>query len=201
MFQKFRDISDNDLVFEYKKTHDDDLEIEIISRYQSNAKRLAGLLFSKFKFLYQVEYDDIYCILANAIPLAVNAFKNKDIDFYQYWKMVGTNEVLLYVNRFSQDRNDFIEPNICYSDERKLSGYLKESTEELKDDYLSSFDLDDIFANPRNKLSTIDKDIFKLFLAGYSMLEISALTGISYSKLRYRFNRAKRKIVNILFNH
>ena len=200
MFQKFRDISDNDLVFEYKKTHHDDLEIEIISRYQKYAKRLAGLLFSKFKFLYQVEYDDIYCILANAIPLAVNGFKNHDADFYQYWKMVGTNEVLLYVSRFSQDMNELIDSNISYSDERKLTGYLKEKTEELKDDYLSSFALDDIFANPKNKLSNTDKDIFKLYLSGYSLLEVSELTGISYSKLRYRFNRAKRKIVNILFN-
>ena len=115
MFQKFRDISDNNLVFEYKKTHQDDLEIEIISRYQKYAKRLAGLLFSKFKFLYQVEYDDIYCILANAVPLAVNGFKNHDADFYQYWKMVGTNEVLLYVSRFSQDMNELIDSNISLS--------------------------------------------------------------------------------------
>ena len=201
MFQKYRLKSDNELVFEYKKTKQDDLEYEIISRYQNHARLLAGLLFSKFKFLYQVEYDDIYCILLGSLSAAINGFNNDGMDFYHYWKSTATHDVLLYVNKFSSKfSDDYGEENYASNEEPILAGYMKEKTSILNDDYLSSFELDDILRNPKNKFKELDINIFYLYLAGYSIYEIAELMKTTYNKVRYRISNVKRKIANILFN-
>ena len=200
MFSKFSSKSDNELVFEYKKTHQDDLEYEIISRYQKHSKLLAGLLFTKFKFLYQVEYDDIYCILLASLFTAIKGFSDNKIVFYQYWKTIAINDVHLYVSQFSQNANDFIKCSPIYNEEPVLAGYLRDKSALLNDDYLSSFDLDDILDNPKNKLKKKDVDVFRLYLAGYSLHEIADMTDITYSKVRYCVNRVRKKLANILFN-
>lgn len=200
MFQKFQKFSDNELVFEYKKTHQEDLELEIISRYQKNAKRLAGLLFSKFKFLYQVEYDDIYSILLSSLFTTIKGFNDEKLDFYQYWKSSATHEVVNYVSDFSHKNNDMLDEKGILNDEVMLSGYLRDRCFNMKDDYLWSFELDDILTNPKSRLLKIDADIFRLYLAGYKAIEISRKVNIPLNKIRYRLKVVKRKLANILFN-
>ena len=200
MFKKFDLKTDNELVFEYKKTHQEDLEYEIISRYQKNSKLLAGLFYKKYKFLYQVEFDDIYCILLGSLFTAINSFDESKIDFYQYWKAIGTHDVQLYVSQFTQKVSEYILPQSTYIEEPTTAYFMRDKSSLLNDDYLSLFDLDVIFANPKNKFNQKDVDVFRLYQAGYSLHEISDLTKITYSRVRYRVSTVKKKLANILFN-
>lgn len=200
MFQKFRDVSDNELVFMYKKTQQDDLELEIISRYQKHARLLAGLLYSKYKFLYQVEYDDIYAILLDSLIGAIRNYSDEKINFYQYWKVAAENDVNAYASKFSIASNDVLLSNDAFSEEAASSSYLRHSPEEMNDDYLSSFDLDEILNNKNNKFDKRDVDLFRLYMAGYSYIELAQLTGLGYNHIRYRIIDVKKKLANILFN-
>lgn len=199
MFQKFRSRTDNDLVFEYKKFHSDDLENEIITRYQKHSKKLAAILYSKYKFLYQVEFDDLYCIVLASTFNAIRSFSNDSIDFYQYWKVTAYNDVLEYISKFSKSNNNRIDSK-CELSTEPGSGFLREHHIDLEDDYLSSFELEDVLTNPKNKIKQIDADLFRLYLAGYEPLEISTKLGIEYNKVRYRIRSVRSKIANILFN-
>lgn len=200
MFQKFRNKSDDELVFEYKKTHNEDIENEIISRYQKNARLLAGLLFSKYKFLYQVEYDDIYSILLASLFPAIKRFNDDKDTFYHYWKTVATNEVNLYVGNFSQNHNQLIDGEKNTSDEPIFTGHMRQKPEVFNDDFISTFNLDDILDNPKHNLNQQDADIFRLYLAGYSIYEIADMAKKPYNIIRYRISLVRRRIANILFN-
>ena len=200
MFQKFRNKNDDELVFEYKKTHNEDIENEIISRYQKNARLLAGLLFSKYKFLYQVEYDDIYSILLASLFPAIKRFNDDKETFYHYWKTVATNEVNLYVSNFSHNNNQLIDGEKNTSDEPFFVGHMRQNPEVFNDDFFSTFNLDDILDNPKHHLNQQDSDIFRLYLAGYSIYEIADMAKKPYNIIRYRISLMRRRIANILFN-
>lgn len=200
MFQKFRDVSDNELVFMYKKTQQDDLELEIISRYQKHARLLAGILYSKYKFLYQVEFDDVYAILLESLITSIKTYSDENVTFYNYWKVAATNDVNTYVAKFSLMSNNFVLSKDAIAEDGVYASYLRHSPEELSDDYLSSFDLDEILKNPKNKFNQSDVDIFNLFMAGYSYIELCQLTGLTYNRIRYRISDVKKKLANILFN-
>ena len=200
MFQKYRSRTDSDLVLEYKLTHEEDLEFEIISRYQQHSRFLAAMLYSKYKFLYQVEFDDLYCIILGSLFTAIRGFSADKNDFYQYWKAIAINDALNYISEFSQVVNEMFNPNGMMNNEPALAGLLRDKTKNLKDDYLTSFELDDVLNDPKNKIKPSDADIFRLYLAGYEPLDISKKTGIDYNKVRYRIRTVKTKIANILFN-
>ena len=200
MVQRFGCLNDNQLVFEYKKKHQDDIESEIIYRYQKNSKKLAAIIFNKFKFLYQVEFDDIYCILLGSLFTAIRSFDDDKSDFYQYWKTTATHEALIYINKFTQTKNDLVNGTGGYNEEAVMSGFMREKSSLLKDDYLSSFELDDIFENPKNEFKKKDVDMFRLYLGGYSASDIAHMTNSTYNNVRYRIARIKKKIANILFN-
>lgn len=200
MLEKYRSLSDNDLVLEYKKGRSDDLENELICRYQKHAKLLAALLYTKYKFLYQVEFDDVYCILMGCLFPCIRRFDDQKELFYHYWKTVATNEVVLYVNNFSSSRNQQMDFEKTMNDEHELIGCLRQNSESLNDDYLTSFEIEEILTNPRYKLQQRDADMFRLYVGGYSIGDICNIVGEPYNQVRYRISIVRRKIANILFN-
>ena len=200
MFNKYKENPDNELVLLYKKNHNDDLEFELISRYQRNSKKLAKELYDKFNFLYQVEYDDLYCICLGALFTAIRSFNDDSVNFYTYWKAAATNEATSYVSKFTNIHKSRIDDYLNYEQGIILSGYLKEKAQNTDEDYLSNFELEDILSNPKNKFSKKDVDVFHLYLAGYSINDIVKLLNSTYSKVRYRIDNVRRKLANILFN-
>lgn len=200
MSEKFKDKSDNELVLLYKNSRNDDVEFEIIARYQRHAKKLAREQYNKFNFLYQVEYDDLYCICLSALFNAIRSFDDDSINFYSYWKTAAINEATSYVSKFTNIHKSRIDDYLNYEQGICMSGYLKEKTQNTDEDYLSSIDLENVLSNPKNKFSKTDVDVFRLYLAGYSINDIAALINSTYSKERYRIDNIRRKLANILFN-
>lgn len=200
MFEKYQSKTDNELVLSYKKNHNDDVEFELISRYQRHARRLAKELYQKFNFLYQVEFDDLYCICLGALFSAIRSVDEYSINFYTYWKAAATNEATSYVNKFTNIHKSRIDDYFNYEQGVYQSGYFKEKSQNTDEDFMSTFELEEILSNPKNKFSKLDVDVFRLYLAGYTINEIVNLLNSTYNKVRYRINNVRRKIANILFN-
>ena len=200
MFEKYKDKKDNELVLLYKKSHNDDVEFELISRYQRHARRLAKELYDKFCFLYQVEYDDIYCILLGALFSSIRSVSDDSTNFYLYWKTAASNEVTSYVSKFTNIHKSRIDDYFNYEQGISYSGCFREKAETEDDDYMAKFELEEILSNPKNKFSKEDVDVFNLYLAGYTINDIVKLLNSTYNKVRYRIENVRRKIANILFN-
>ena len=196
MLSKFHGRDDDDLVFEYKKTHQEDLENELIARYKNNSKLLAASLFNKFKFLYQVEYDDLYCILLGSLFTAIRGFDIGKVDFYHYWKSSAINEANKYIASFSFNETELIDnPKLV-----RKEHYLRQKLDVSMDDYLLQFELDEILSDEKNGFLKEDVDMFRLYLAGYTIKEIAQITKKTYHRVHFHIKEMKSKIANILFN-
>lgn len=200
MFEKYKDKHDNDLVLMYKNSRNDDVEYELISRYQQHAKKYAKELFDKFSFLYQVEFDDLYCILLGTLFSAIRSFEGVSTSFYTYWRTAATHEVTTYIRKFPYVHQSNVVEYVNYEQGINQSGYFKERPEEFDDDYISKFDLEEILTNPKYHFSKMDIDVFRLYLGGYSINDIAAVTKKTYHQIRYRLECVREKIANILFN-
>ena len=196
MFQKFNGVRDEDLVFMYKERKDDDVEMELIDRYKIHSKKLAYELYQKYRFTFQVEYEDIYSIvLANLFP-AIKSFKSK-LNFYKLWKRISSNEVNLYVSQLPllkyKKQYDIISTS---RDEPNNNLVLASDTDVniLKDD------VERIILKSKVNFTEEDKDIYILLSSGYSIQDIAKETGLKYNHVRSRVNKIKEKLTSILFN-
>ena len=200
MFEKFKDITDNELVLLYKKQRNDDVEFELISRYQRFSKKLARELFDKFNFLYQVEYEDIYCICLGALFSSIRSFYDNNSVFYCYWKTAAINEVTSYVSKFTNIHKSNIDDFFNLEEGVSYNSFLKEKAQNSEDEFIYSFNLDEILSNPKHNFVQKDVDVFRLYLAGYTIRDIVKLTNSTYSKVRYQIDSVRHKLANILFN-
>lgn len=201
MLTKFKDVSDDDIVFMYKAEPSDDLEAEIMNRYKIHAKKLAGEIFKKFKFLYQVEFEDIYCIGLASIFVSIRGFKNGMKGFFQYWKICATRDIHDYISQFSiNDLSYLPHINEAHEEERNYFKMMRQTQCVLNDEYALFTDLARIMENKKYGFSKLDQDIFYFYVSGYSIHEIALHFSLKYSTTRRRLTKLKEKIADILFN-
>ena len=202
MFKKFSSFSDDEIVLAYKNQIDDDLEAELMSRYKIHARKLAGELKHKFAFLYQVEYEDVYCIVSACVFVAVNSFKKGMKNFFKYWKNVATREVYNYVGQFTTAECNSINELVTASngEERNYFYMMKQNESSLIEDYPLISDIVHVIEKDKKHFESIDKEVFYLYVEGYSLYEIAVTLNLTYSSVRRRVNKLKDKISDILFN-
>ena len=78
--------------------------------------------------------------------------------------------------------------------------YLRQKLDVSMDDYLLQFELDEILADKKNGFLKEDVDMFRLYLAGYTIKEIAQITKKTYHRVHFHIKEMKSKIANILFN-
>ena len=202
MFKKYRELSDDEIVFLYKNQSDDDLELELLNRYKCHTRKLAGELYRKFKFLYQVEYEDIHCIVTSCLFISINSFKKGMKNFYKYWKSCAIREVYDYVGQFSSLEGDkaSIFPTSSNGEERNYFRVLKQNESSLIENYSIISDIAQVIEKDNTNFDVMDKEVFYLFLEGYSLYEIALTLNMKYSTVRRRISKIKKKIGDILFN-
>lgn len=198
MFEKYKDSSDDSLVFSYKEKKDDDIELELMERYRIHAKKLAGEFYKKFKFLYQLEYEDLYCVAISCLFTAIKTFKKQG--FFKMWKTCATNELNKYVSEFTLTRNDALVYSKLNPEELSSSVLLKQNPSRGLEGYNIVEDIHRIINNKKYKFDDYDKQIFTLYLQGYKVKEIALIVGHTGSMVRYRLKEIKDKIADILFN-
>ena len=200
MFEKFKNIRDEELVLHYKERGSDDIEMELIDRYKIHARKLASELYQKFKFIYLVEYEDLYSIALATLFISIKSFK-EGYSFFRYWKRSATNEIQEYINRFdlTKDRVEDI-PNSLNGDDYHCHEILSQNhVETISDDDLL-IDLDMVVYNSKELFKGSERDILVLYIAGYSCLEIANKLNLKYPHVTRKVRIIKEKLSNILFN-
>ena len=202
MEKRFRDLSDDEVVLAYKNSGDTELENEILARYKYRARKLAGELYRKFSFLYQVEYEDVYCIILTSIFLSAKNFKAGMKHFFKYWKSSATRDVQKYVSQFSAlDVNDrSLFETSTNGEDKNYYRIMRQNENSLIDEYPLVSDIAQMLEINNSNYKEIDKQIFFLYVEGYSLYEIAVFLNLKYTTIRRRLKKIKDKISDILFN-
>lgn len=191
MLKKFENVRDEELVFLYKKSKDDDVEMELVLRYQIHSKKLASEQYHKFRYVFQVEYEDIYSLCMVSLFSSIKAFKRNG-SFFRFWKMLTINQINLYVSGLPLLR---FEGNSVVSTSRDNSQILTLANPIHKEDSIDlSSDIERIIMQNKDNFDEKDRDIFILYVAGYSLTDIASETGLKYHYVYRRMKEIKRQI-------
>ena len=193
MLEKFKGIRDEELVLTYKESKDDDIESELIDRYRIHSKKLAGEMYRNYKFVFQVEYEDLYQICLMNLFTAIRSF-NKKVNFFRFWKTISTNEIKLYVTDLPLLK---IESNAgIISTSRDISGneLVLASPNKVESNIDLSSEVERILSKNKDTFDPNDIDIFILFVGGYTITDIAKETGLKYHYVRSRVNVIKDKM-------
>lgn len=200
MFEKFQNIRDEELVLRYKEWRSDDIEMELIDRYKIHARKLAGEQYQKFKFIYLVEYEDLYSISLANLFIAIKSF-SKGHSFFKYWKRSAINEIQDYVSRFDLTKDNVEDiPNSLNGDDVHCHQVLSQNHVETIDDNDLLLNLDMTIYNSKELFKGSERDILVMYLAGYSGIEIAAKLNLKYNYVNRKIKTIKTKLSNILFN-
>lgn len=198
MFLKYKDVRDEDLVFIYKETKSDDVEMELIDRYRIHSRKLASELYEKYRFVFQVEYEDIYSIALANVFQAIKSFQ-KRLHFFKLWKRIATNEVNFYVSSLPLLKENQQFSVISTSRDNSGDSFFLASNTNVDTNILKE-DVERILLKSTENFSEKDRDIFILLVSGYSIQDIADETGLKYNHVRARVNKIKEKLNSILFN-
>ena len=193
MLIKFKGVRDEELVNQYKITHDDDIELELVDRYRIHSKKLAGELYRNYRYVFQIEYEDIFSICLANLFTAIKSFKI-EMNFFRLWKTITTNEIKLYVTTLPLLK---LEKNFgLVSTSRDISNndlVLSSNAHNESNIDLSS-EVEQILIQGKDKIDHNDMDIYILFVAGYSITDIAKETGLKYHYVRSRVLVIKDKM-------
>lgn len=191
MLKKFENVRDEELVFLYKKSKDDDVEMELVLRYQIHSKKLASEQYHKFRYVFHVEYEDIYSLCMVSLFSSIKAFKRNG-SFFRFWKMLTINQINLYVSGLPLLR---FEGKSVVSTSRDNSQILTLASPIHKEDSIDlSSDIERIIMQNKDNFDEKDRDIFILYVAGYSLTDIASETGLKYHYVYRRMKEIKRQI-------
>lgn len=196
MFEKYKGIRDEELVKTYRINKSDEIELELMERYEIHSKVLASEQYQKYKFLYQVEYDDLYAIAMSQLFFAIRTIRSTNRNFFQFWKKYAVNEINRYVSQYQLEENYKILSIDLVSSER----YYALSDSEINDaDVLDmNSHISIILEHNSREFTDEEKSVLLLYISGYDIGEIALETGYKYSKTRRLVNVAKEKLADIL---
>ena len=193
MLNKFKGVRDEELVKLYKEKHDDDVEVELIDRYRVHSKKLAGELYQTYRFVFQVEYEDLYQICLMNLFTAISSAKT-NVHFFKFWKTVSTNEVKMYIATLpllKRERNVGI---VSTSRDISNNEFVFASPVKEESNIDLSSEVERILSKGKDTFDPNDMDIFILYSAGYSITDIAKETGLKYYYVRSRINIIKDKM-------
>ena len=195
MFSKFESVRDEELVLKYKECRDDDKEMELIERYKIHSKKLASELFINFKFVYQVEYEDLFSIALANLFVAIKSFK-ENLSFFKLWKRIATNDIKIYVTTLPLLVNHRSPRYLLTSRDKDFADsvmVIASPTIEDNDPFLSS-EIERFIREDKKHFKDTDVDIYILLVSGFTVMDIAKSTGLKYHYVRARINVIKDKI-------
>ena len=192
MLKKFENVRDEELVFLYKKSKDDDVEMELVLRYQIHSKKLASEQYHKFRYVFLVEYEDIYSLCMFSLFSSIKAFKRNG-SFFRFWKTLTINKINVYVSGL---------PLLKFEGNGKIISTSRDNSPVLtlmspshtEDNIDLSSDIERILMQNKDNFDKKDRDIFILYVAGYSLTDIANETGLNYHYVCRRMKEIRRLI-------
>ena len=195
MLSKFESVREEELVLKYKECRDDDIEMELIERYKIHSKKLASELFINFKFVYQVEYEDLFSIALANLFVAIKSFK-ENLSFFKLWKRIATNDIKIYVTTLPLLVNHRSPRYLSTSRDKDFADsvmVIASPTIEDNDPFLSS-EIERFIREDKKHFKDTDVDIYILLVSGFTVMDIAKSTGLKYHYVRARINVIKDKI-------
>ena len=195
MLSKFESVREEELVLKYKECRDDDIEMELIERYKIHSKKLASELFINFKFVYQVEYEDLFSIALANLFVAIKSFK-ENLSFFKLWKRMATNDIKIYVTTLPLLVNHRSPRYLSTSRDKDFVDsvmVIASPTIEDNDPFLSS-EIERFIREDKKHFKDTDVDIYILLVSGFTVMDIAKSTGLKYHYVRARINVIKDKI-------
>ena len=195
MLSKFESVREEELVLKYKECRDDDIEMELIERYKIHSKKLASELFINFKFVYQVEYEDLFSIALANLFVAIKSFKD-NLSFFKLWKRIATNDIKIYVTTLPLLVNHRSPRYLSTSRDKDFVDsvmVIASPTIEDNDPFLSS-EIERFIREDKKHFKDTDVDIYILLVSGFTVMDIAKSTGLKYHYVRARINVIKDKI-------
>ena len=195
MLSKFESVREEELVLKYKECRDDDIEMELIERYKIHSKKLASELFINFKFVYQVEYEDLFSIALANLFVAIKSFK-ENLSFFKLWKRIATNDIKIYVTTLPLLVNHRSPRYLSTSRDKDFVDsvmVIASPTIEDNDPFLSS-EIERFIREDKKHFKDTDVDIYILLVSGFTVMDIAKSTGLKYHYVRARINVIKDKI-------
>ena len=195
MLSKFESVREEELVLKYKECRDDDIEMELIERYKIHSKKLASELFINFKFVYQVEYEDLFSIALANLFVAIKSFK-ENLSFFKLWKRIATNDIKIYVTTLPLLVNHRSPRYLSTSRDKDFIDsvmVIASPTIEDNDPFLSS-EIERFIREDKKHFKDTDVDIYILLVSGFTVMDIAKSTGLKYHYVRARINVIKDKI-------
>ena len=195
MLSKFESVREEELVLKYKECRDDDIEMELIERYKIHSKKLASELFINFKFVYQVEYEDLFSIALANLFVAIKSFK-ENLSFFKLWKRIATNDIKIYVTTLPLLVNHRSPRYLSTSRDKDFADsvmVIASPTIEDNNPFLSS-EIERFIREDKKHFKDTDVDIYILLVSGFTVMDIAKSTGLKYHYVRARINVIKDKI-------
>lgn len=193
MYPKFEGVRDETLILKYKESRNDDVEMEIIERYKIHSRKLASELYQKYRYIYRVEYEDVFAIALGNVLLAINCFK-KNFSFFNLWKRIATNEINLYVTSLPLKKNALSNFLVTSRDSDLNESTMIMASPAAEEHNILAIEIEKMLQNNKENFDKNDLDIYILYISGFSITDIAKETGLKYHYVRSRVASIKRKI-------
>ena len=181
---------------------DEDARQELISRFQRASKSEAKKVYTKYRDVSKVEYNDLYSACLLAFASAIKTYDGTP-GFYSKWKTIASREMIDEVVRFSVE----FSSNLSYSEivigeDNDIDHFFAGD-----DDVATSVSANslyeqvvEILANPKYRISNEDRVVFMCYIHNFSFTEIGKIFNLKYATVRSKVVRITDKLKTILNN-
>lgn len=196
MLKKYQNVSDEELI-NFFKSGAYDAEFELGERYKIKSTKLAYQIYTQFKYKITCDVDDLYNCALFAVFKAADSFKSGK--FEVYWKIIAKNDLMDMIKRSS---DSYLSKGTVITVQLEDS-LLDIYNGEFNDDSLTSDLLYEEMIRLIEKVAPKkdnSKEIFFLFMQGYSIKEIAKEMKMNEGTVRYKIDRVKTKLEQLLIH-
>lgn len=197
MIKKIDQMDDVTLVSFYVEGNKE-AERELVNRYEKHSTKLAGFLLDDFKDNTRAEMEDLVSIGLYCLFVAIGVY-NYSSPLFPLWKRIARNAMMEEIKRnttFFATAKGGVK-KLYFNQFEEGIGLSSRENENEEDVYRL---LQEIVDLPELGIKKEEKDVFFLNLEGYTVMEISKMLNLSYTTIRNRILRVRKKIQDILFN-
>lgn len=178
-----------------------DIDEKKINKIIIEHEYVIKIIIAKYRIL-QKDVDDAMQEGRLGLLKAINAFKeNKGANFNSFASLCIERQILSFLRNQNRKKNKINA--YCYSYENLNPEYeLKNSNKhyksEIEEYILTKIHYNDVYSNAITRLNILEKTIFKQYIYGYTISELSEKYKIPKKQIYVIIAKAKKKINEIL---
>lgn len=196
--KEYQEYSDSQLLTLIAEKNEDAENI-LFAKY----KYIIDLLVNKYRLIakkYKIEYQDIYQISLIAYYEAIDSYNEKLSSLPTFITLCINRKINSFLTQISTIKNRLNLSNISleYITNDNIDYLLKNDTNNPYYIIAEKDNLNTTLQLIKNLLSKKEKEVFILFINGYSYVEIANIFDVNKKKIDNTIQRIKRKIKKLL---